>query len=106
MATRKHNSPANLLRGFPASGETGVERLEGGGGFAISGAGVNMFRFRALLGGLHLEIKIGMQMTRGRSAYSILKEELDLRGSKQKVYDQALAIFNRLYPKPESAPDE
>jgi hypothetical protein len=73
------------------------------GGFAISGAGINMFRFRALLGGLHLEIKIGMQMTRGRSAYSVLKEELGLRGSKQKVYDQALAIFNRLYPKPEGA---
>jgi hypothetical protein len=93
-------SRSNLLAGFPESGETGVESIEGGG-MMITGAGINMFRFRMLIGGLKLEMTTGMKLTRGRSAYAVLKEELGLKGNKQKVYDQALTIFNRLYPVPE-----
>jgi hypothetical protein len=29
-----------------------------------------------------------LKMSRGRSCYSIVKEEFELKGSKQKVYDQ------------------
>jgi hypothetical protein len=48
---------------------------------------IEMFRYKTLLKGLRLEI-LGMQMSRGRSCYSIIKEEFGLKGSKQKVFDQ------------------
>lgn len=48
---------------------------------------IEAFRLRTLLRGLKLEI-IGMKMSRGRSCYSIIKEDFDLKGSKQKVYEQ------------------
>ena len=48
---------------------------------------IEMFRYKTLLRGLRLETQ-GLQMSRGRSCYSIIKEEFDLKGSKQKVYDQ------------------
>jgi len=47
----------------------------------ISGA-----RLIALRGALKLEL-LGMKR-RGRSAYSIIKDEFGLKGNKQKVYDQ------------------
>jgi hypothetical protein len=47
----------------------------------ISGA-----RLITLRGALKLEL-LGMKR-RGRSAYSIIKEEFGLKGNKQKVYDQ------------------
>lgn len=48
---------------------------------------IEAFRLRTLLKGLKLET-LGMQMSRGRSCYSIIKEDFGLKGSKQKVYDQ------------------
>ena len=48
---------------------------------------IEMFRYKTLLRGLRLETQ-GLQMSRGRSCYSIIKEEFGLKGSKQKVYDQ------------------
>mgnify|MGYP001175098063 FL=1 len=48
---------------------------------------IEAFRFKTLLRGLKLELA-GMKMSRGRSCYSIIKEEFNLKGSKQKVYDQ------------------
>jgi len=96
---KRRGSASDLLRGLPRGGPTGVESI-GGGGLVMTGAAIPMFRFRVLIGGLKLEIETGMQMTRGRSAYSILKDELGLKGNKKKVYEQALAIFNRLYPVP------
>ena len=48
------------------------------------------FRARVLLKGLKLET-LGMQR-RGRSCYSIVKQEYGLKGSKQKVHDQ----FNKI----------
>ena len=41
---------------------------------------------------LHLEMQ-GMKR-RGRSAYSIIKDELGFRGSRQKVYDQLEEYIN------------
>jgi hypothetical protein len=48
---------------------------------------IEMFRYKTLLRGLRLET-LGMQMSRGRSCYSIIKQEFGLKGSKQKVFDQ------------------
>ena len=54
--------------------------------------GINMFRMLSLKGALSLETK-GMK-GRGRSAYSIIKEEFGLKGNKQKVLDQFTEIVN------------
>ena len=48
---------------------------------------ISMYRALTLKAGLKLEVK-GMRMSRGRTAYSIIKEEYGLKGSKQKVLDQ------------------
>ena len=48
---------------------------------------IEAFRQRTLLRGLQGEI-MGLKLCRGRSCYSIIKEEFGLKGSKQKVYDQ------------------
>lgn len=49
------------------------------------------FRLRTLHKMLKLEI-LGMTR-RGQSAYAIIKQETDLKGSKQKVYDQLSEYF-------------
>lgn len=49
-------------------------------------SGIADARVLALKGALSLELK-GMKR-RGRSAYSIVKEEFGFRGNRQKVYDQ------------------
>jgi len=56
--------------------------------------GIALFQFRARIGALKMEL-LGMKR-RGRSAYSILKSEHGYKGSRQSVYDQALADYNRL----------
>ena len=48
---------------------------------------IERFRYLTLLRGLKLELS-GLKMSRGRSCYSIIKGEFDLKGGKQKVYDQ------------------
>tara|TARA_R110000824_G_scaffold233677_2_gene421985 strand:+ start:953 stop:1162 length:210 start_codon:yes stop_codon:yes gene_type:complete len=50
---------------------------------------IDGFRVRALRSALRLEV-LGMSR-RGRSVYSIVKEEFGFKGSKQKVLDQLLA---------------
>jgi|TARA_Y100000310_G_scaffold135630_1_gene134497 hypothetical protein len=47
---------------------------------------INLFRMKALRGALKLET-LGMNR-RGRSAYSLVKEEFGFKGSKQKVLEQ------------------
>lgn len=61
------------------------------GGFVVTGDSIQEFRKRTLLRALMLEVK-GMKISRGASAYSIIKKEYDLKGSKQKVLEQ----FQRL----------
>ena len=48
---------------------------------------IEMFRYKTLLRGLRLETQ-RLQMSRGRSCYSIIKQEFGLKGRKQKVVDQ------------------
>jgi len=56
---------------------------------------IEMFRYKTLLKGLRLET-LGMQMSRGRSCYSIIKQEFGLKGSKQKVFDQFKSMLEQV----------
>ena len=52
---------------------------------------IDAFRLLTLRGALRLEV-MGMKR-HGRSVYSIVKEEFDLKGNKQKVFDQFTEIL-------------
>lgn len=53
---------------------------------------INHFRTLTLLSMLKLEIK-GLRVSKGRTAYSMIKQEFDLKGSKTAVYNQlAVAV--------------
>jgi hypothetical protein len=54
---------------------------------------IALFRIKSLRGALKLEI-LGMKR-RGRSAYSIVKEEFGLKGSKQKVLEQLEKVLTK-----------
>ena len=54
---------------------------------------IAQFRLNTLHKMLKLEI-LGMKR-RGQSAYSIVKQETGLKGSKQKVYDQLTTILTQ-----------
>ena len=54
---------------------------------------IAQFRAKALLSMLNLEIK-GMTR-RGRTAYSLVKEEYNFKGSKKKVYQQFKELLER-----------
>ena len=54
----------------------------------------NLFRMKTLLAGLRIEITTSMKLTRGRSAYSIIKSQYSLKGSKASVYNQFTQIYN------------
>lgn len=49
---------------------------------------IDLYRLMTLRTGLRLEIK-GMQMSRGRTCYAILKDE-GYKGSRQKVLEQVM----------------
>jgi hypothetical protein len=57
----------------------------------LTGDEIPWFRGRVLLSALKLEC-LGMKR-RGPSVYSIVKREFNLKGSKQKVYDQLATIL-------------
>lgn len=59
----------------------------------ITGANIDRARVYVLYHALGLEVK-GMKR-RGPSAYSIVKAEFNLKGSKQKVYDQLKTILGK-----------
>lgn len=59
----------------------------------LTGEAINQYRALALLSALKLEV-LGMQR-RGPSAYSIVKAEYNLKGSKQKVYEQLRTILGK-----------
>ena len=48
---------------------------------------INHFRNLTLLSMLKLEIK-GLKMSRGKTAYSIIKAQFGIKGSKTAVYNQ------------------
>ena len=53
----------------------------------ITGENIGRYREKVLLSALKLEI-LGIKRSRGRTAYSIIKSELHLKGRRQSVYDQ------------------
>lgn len=61
----------------------------------LVGDQIDVFRLRALRSALQLEI-LGMKR-RGTSAYTILKRELGLKGSRENVLKQLTTL---LYPLP------
>lgn len=56
----------------------------------ITGPQIDLFRLKVLHSALRLEI-LGMKR-RGRSVYSIVKQEFNLKGSKTKVLEQFTKI--------------
>ena len=62
-------------------------------GTTITGSeNISLFRLITLKHALKLET-LGMKK-RGKSAYAIVKEEFNLKGNKQKVYEQLENIIN------------
>lgn len=59
----------------------------------LTGDQIPEFRKKVLLRGLKLELK-GMKLSRGRSCYSIIKSEFNLKGSRQSVFDQFSELIN------------
>ena len=58
---------------------------------------IEFYRLITLRSALGLEIK-GLKK-RGKSAYSIIKEELGFKGNKQKVYNQIDAYIQKIKEK-------
>ena len=58
---------------------------------------VELFRLLALRGALRLELK-GIKH-RGRTAYSILKEELNIKGGREKVLRQVNLLLDSMKTK-------
>ena len=56
---------------------------------------INAYRNRVLLRGLQAEVR-GMKLTRGRSCYSVIKEQFGLKGNKQKVLDQFTKLLQNI----------
>ena len=59
----------------------------------ITGRNIDRFRLLVLKHGLMMEIK-GMKKTRP-SCYSVIKKEFNLKGNKQKVYDQFCELIKK-----------
>ena len=62
------------------------------GATIITGEHINTYRLLTLRMGLQAEMR-GMRLTRGRSAFAIVKQEFGLKGNKQKVYEQFCALL-------------
>lgn len=61
----------------------------------ITGDDIHIFRYLTLRKGLQLELK-GMQMSKGRSCYTIIKKEFGLKGNKQNVLNQFTEILTKV----------
>jgi len=59
----------------------------------ITGRNIDRFRLLVLKHGLKLEM-LGMKKRRP-SCYSVIKEEFNLKGSKQKVYDMFCELIKK-----------
>ena len=55
--------------------------------YVLTGDNIQAYRAKVLLGALKLEIK-GLKISRGPSAYSIIKREYNLKGSRVSVLNQ------------------
>jgi len=55
---------------------------------------IDTYRLLTLRQALKLEI-LGLKMSRGASAYSIIKKELGLKGNKQSVFNQLSTMLGK-----------
>ena len=62
----------------------------------LEGDDIILFAIIALESALQLEVKTGMKMGRGRSAYAIVKARYGLKGNKKQVLEQFNEIVNGL----------
>tara|TARA_R110002167_G_scaffold269743_2_gene476263 strand:+ start:1438 stop:1677 length:240 start_codon:yes stop_codon:yes gene_type:complete len=69
-------------------------KISDSGLISITGESIGMYRLLTLKSGLKLEAEHGMQLTRGRSCYSIIKEEFGLKGNKKNVLKQFEEMLN------------
>ena len=58
-------------------------------------ANIARVRFLTMLNGLKLELQ-GMRLTRGRTCYAMLKQELGLKGSRASVLKQCEQIAEQM----------
>jgi hypothetical protein len=65
------------------------------GGTMVTGKGIGLYRLLAMRSALGLQLKTGMKLSRGLSAYSMAKREFGLKGNIQRVYEQLDAIVNK-----------
>ena len=56
---------------------------------------IALYQMLVLRSALKLEI-LGLKMSRGRTAYSAIKKEYNLKGSRQKVYDTMTEIIDTI----------
>ena len=75
-----------MLKGKKTAGTLVTESIPGGGHMVVGSDNVDRFRVLTLRGALRLEV-VGLSR-RGRSVYSIVKEEFGFKGNKQSVLDQ------------------
>lgn len=61
-------------------------------GMMITDSHISLYRMAGLLHCLKLEIK-GLKMSKGQSAYSLIKKQYSLRGNKQSVLEQFVKIY-------------
>ena len=66
------------------------------GSYVVTGHSVPLYRLLTLHKALKLELN-GMRISRGPSAYSIIKKEFDLKGSKAKVLTAFEFILTQEY---------
>ena len=61
----------------------------------ITGNSIDVYRMCTLRSALKLELR-GLKMSRGRTAYSIIKSEFGLKGSKESVYTQMCELCEKM----------
>ena len=72
--------------------ELNVQNHDDGGVSIVGKESVNRLRMTTLLRGIILESETGMQLTRGRSCYAMIKEEYNLKGNKKNIAKQFTKI--------------
>jgi hypothetical protein len=85
-------------RGFDGRRFGAVESLPGGGTI-VTGRDVGTYRLLALKHALKLEM-MGLKMSRGPSAFAIVKREFGLKGNKQRVLEQFTALVEAVKAAP------
>ena len=83
----------------------GVEPIGDGGGVIITGQRViNLLRMNVMISGFKLGIK-GFRIKRGRTCYSLIKDEYGFKGNRKKVLMQAMRLREQMEARREDTPE-